>query len=333
MNSRFKELDGLRGIAALGVVLFHYTGSTVRHDPDFPFRLTIGMYGVQLFFVISGFVIYYTLERCASIRDFAFTRFSRLYPTYWVALGLSAIATLIDSGDIWLAGYALNATMLQEFFGVSNVDMVFWSLTVELAFYTRMALFFVLNVLHRVTTICWIWLLASLGWAFTDKAVDVPEAVDTFVILEHVPYFVAGIMFMRVHREGFKLTYTSVILAAATVITIANGLSGAIVALIVFSVVALAVRGNLRFLTHPVLVWLGMISYALYVTHWGVGWHALHALQDLGIPSIASLLIMTAFALALATAITYWVEKPALHWLRQRYSQVRSKSLASEAKP
>ena len=134
MQGRFKELDLLRGIAALAVVLYHYTGHAVKYY-RFPFHFSIGSYGVPLFFTISGFVIFWTLEKCVTIRDFAVSRFIRLYPTYWAALGLLFVATLLSGEQPWLRAYAVNATMLQAFVGVDHLDIVYWSLSVELMFY------------------------------------------------------------------------------------------------------------------------------------------------------------------------------------------------------
>src|SRR3954454_2537178 len=98
-EGRFQELDVLRGLAALAVVLFHYL---TRYDQiytprgDVPFGFPFGTSGVELFFVISGFVIFMTLARCASASDFLISRFSRLYPTYWAAVLLTWII-----GSMW----------------------------------------------------------------------------------------------------------------------------------------------------------------------------------------------------------------------------------------
>ena len=81
------ELDALRGMAAMAVVVFHYT-TRARNNGVQLFDFEIGHYGVQLFFCVSGFVIYWTLERSKTLMDFAVSRFSRLYPAYWAAIAL-----------------------------------------------------------------------------------------------------------------------------------------------------------------------------------------------------------------------------------------------------
>jgi peptidoglycan/LPS O-acetylase OafA/YrhL len=138
-DGRLEELDVLRGVAALCVVLSHYTSYCARYFGAGPFGVYLGtiygFYAVELFFMISGFVIYFTLERSVTWKDFAFSRATRLYPAYWTALTLMVVLDHVVFGKpFWAGGYIVNLTMLQEFIGFPNLDIVFWSLTVEIAF-------------------------------------------------------------------------------------------------------------------------------------------------------------------------------------------------------
>src|SRR5215510_1508370 len=129
-TGRLEEVDVLRGLAALCVVVSHYTTLCVKHFLEAPFGLRLdtiyGFYSVQLFFVISGFVISLTIDKSRTWRDFAFSRFSRLYPTYWAALTLMVVLELLVFGkEPWISGTIANLTMLQEFIGFGNLDNVF----------------------------------------------------------------------------------------------------------------------------------------------------------------------------------------------------------------
>ena len=90
---RIDYLDGLRGIAILLVVLFHYCGPVyaeiVKCDSG-PFIPLVahGWVGVQLFFLISGFVILMTLEKCRSVSQFLYNRWIRLFPAMLIATGV-----------------------------------------------------------------------------------------------------------------------------------------------------------------------------------------------------------------------------------------------------
>jgi len=154
-SGRLAALDALRGVAALLVVVQHggeqlwsgfrsFTGGAVQ----------LGQLGVMAFFLVSGFVIPLSLERGRSLRRFVLTRVSRLYPAYW--LSLLAVLAAWQAGRFQVphpfgtdpAAWAVEATMLQAFSGVPNLQGQYWSLAFELIFYSIAAVLFVLR-LHR----------------------------------------------------------------------------------------------------------------------------------------------------------------------------------------
>ncbi len=90
MSKRLVELDSLRGLAALAVVCFHFSEVTAL----FPFFLPFST-AVDLFFMISGFVIFLSIDKTATWKEFVFKRFQRLYPT--TSVSLPARFTLIQS--------------------------------------------------------------------------------------------------------------------------------------------------------------------------------------------------------------------------------------------
>lgn len=83
MSSRISYLDGHRGIAILAVVFFHAYArwsDIVPYGEEYKNPFKFGWLGVQLFFLISGFVILMTLEKCANFGDFLYKRWLRLFP-------------------------------------------------------------------------------------------------------------------------------------------------------------------------------------------------------------------------------------------------------------
>jgi peptidoglycan/LPS O-acetylase OafA/YrhL len=336
-GGRFEELDVLRGAAALCVVLSHYASHCARFLGEAPFGVALdtmyGFYAVQLFFMISGFVIYYTLERSASWKDFAFSRVSRLYPAYWTALTLMVLVQQVVFGKpLWVGGYVVNLTMLQEFVGFGNLDNVFWSLTVELAFYAIMGLLFALGLLPRIEVVAAMWLLVAVLWSLMDQylGIALPAMLSRVLILRHVPFFVAGIAFYLAARKRptrGRLALLVVSLGAAGLI---DGFWDAEVADVewravlrrlavagaLFGVFALAVIGWLRFSIAPLTLWLGTISYCLYLSHRNLGYATLFRLHEAGLAVWLSFLLTLAGALLLATVLTYGVERPALAALR-----------------
>ena len=135
-NKRLIELDVFRGIAALSVVLFHYTkryNITFKTNEMSQFEFSYGHYGVQLFFIISGFVIFMTLERCKNVFVFIKRRFIRLYPTFWISMIITFIVTSL-SGIIrferTFIDLVVNITMIPYLLGFKHIDGVYWSLEV-----------------------------------------------------------------------------------------------------------------------------------------------------------------------------------------------------------
>jgi peptidoglycan/LPS O-acetylase OafA/YrhL len=339
-DDRIKELDVLRGLAAGCVVLSHYSSYCARELGAGPFGVHLatvyGFYAVELFFMISGFVIYFTLERTATWKDFAFSRVSRLYPAYWTALTLMVVLESVVFGQrFWAGGYVVNSTMLQEFVGFSNLDNVFWSLTVELAFYMIMGLLFATGLLTSIQPVAAIWLALACLWSVVEQylRIPVPAAVPRLLIFQHVPFFVGGIVFYLIARKGRTPARLALLLSALAAAVVIDGLGDVeavavgwadiqgrlSVAAILFGIFALAVTGRLRRLVSPMLLWLGTISYSLYLSHHNLGYSTLFWLHDIGIPISVSFLVTLVAALMLATVLTYAVERPALRVLRQWY--------------
>ncbi|MEH7336910.1 acyltransferase, partial [Neobacillus drentensis] len=157
-GSRLKELDTFRGFAAISVVLYHFTifyDNAFGHVNNYPFKLYYGYFGVQLFFIISGFVIYMTLIKSANLKEFAFKRAARLYPAYITSVIITFFVTRSYSLDVLKVNYAdfiFNLTMIQGVIpgvGIDLVDGSYWSLGIEITFYIICALFLLFGLINR----------------------------------------------------------------------------------------------------------------------------------------------------------------------------------------
>jgi peptidoglycan/LPS O-acetylase OafA/YrhL len=330
-RSRLVEVDSLRGIAASMVLAFHFTykyDEVYHYQGDLPFSVPWGYLGVNLFFVISGFVIFMTLDRTRVAADFVVSRVSRLFPAYWTAIVLTFCITMVLGlpGKIvsWRIAL-LNLPMFHQLFGITPVDGVYWTLLVELLFYTFAFALYVTGNLRRVLPALWALLaLRVLYWAFAAFAgIDLPWRLRQLLILDYIPFFALGIVAFHFTRRHAGARYADGATAAAAIAVLALVESGllAAVALACFAAVWLAATGRLALLRARALVWLGTISYPLYLLHENIGWAVLRQLQMHDVAPMAAIGITVPVVLALAAAVSYSIEYPAMAWIRRKYRE------------
>lgn len=316
-KGRLIELDALRGIGAVLVVLFHLTTrfpQMFANADAVPLDLWEGEYRVLLFFALSGFAIFFTLDRITSVADFAVNRFARLFPAYWAAIPLTLIGVYagnIAKLQIPVTSVLINFTMLQGFFYLPSVDGVYWTLTVELGFYASMIGIWLLlgKRLDRFEPMLLPWL--ALKWLmFYWPAM--PSRLAMLLVLQYLPFFVIGMLHYRIwsgkRRWRDQLPY----FAAALVTLLATDqfdffLAGCGLALLF----AATLGGTMRFLCVAPLLWFGEISYPLYLVHENIGFVILLKGQALGVNHWISFGAALVAVVLLAWALHVFVEAPA----------------------
>ena len=196
---RLYSLQGLRGIAVLGVVLFHMMSVESKYsggDILLPAWLDFFQLGVDLFFVISGFVMVIVsrgrFQKSLETQRFLFNRLSRIYPTYWLYFFITLGVYLWQPGlvnsshggsNLWLSFLLLpNDKVL--------LVMVAWSLLFELWFYLMFTLFLFFKE-RRLPLILLLWAVALVVFNLLQSWQDYSPALK---IMLH-PYaleFIAG---------------------------------------------------------------------------------------------------------------------------------------------
>jgi peptidoglycan/LPS O-acetylase OafA/YrhL len=331
---RIGELDALRGLAAVAVMVFHYTGrygKDIGHIDKPPFELAMGNYGVQLFFLISGFVIFMTLEKTRTATDFVVSRFSRLYPAYWTSLMLSVLFVYtigMPDQQLPLTHLVANITMMQELLGFRHLDGVYWTLQIELLFYAQMLFWFLTGQLKRVHWIIALWLVVALSnHLFKVNGVHLSWTAGQLIIVDHIPFFAMGILFYKLyHGESRRLLNHAMIAACIAVIGVVREPVYLPVALICTTVFYLFVFGRLSWLQTAPFTFLGAISYSLYLLHQEIGfdiiWHLEH---DAQVTSSLAIAIAIVVSTILATLVTYCVERPVMRVIRKWWQQRRER--------
>jgi peptidoglycan/LPS O-acetylase OafA/YrhL len=167
INKRLEFLDALRFVAVMMVVVFHYTFNGIVNGKidsiqqvgwlvDFT---KYGYLGVELFFMISGYVIFFS-SQIGSASRFIVGRVVRLYPAYWVAVLFTSCFAFFWGGEmmsITLKMVVANLTMLQSFMNIGDVDGVYWTLLYELKFYAAVFFFLIIGYQRHLRSIFVYW--------------------------------------------------------------------------------------------------------------------------------------------------------------------------------
>ncbi|MFJ1973141.1 acyltransferase family protein [Streptomyces sp. NPDC087903] len=337
---RLYAIDGIRLMAALMVALHHYAGTRRVDQPhnlvwDRPvsdimptvYRFAAyGWIGVEIFFVISGFVI------CMSCwgrtpRQFFVSRVIRLYPAYWFATAFTT-AVLVALPGVWdrlrLRDVLLNLTMLQTGSGVRNVDGVYWTLWSELRFYLLFLAVVATGLTYRkVVVFCCVWGTAAML-----------APVSGFPLLELVAnpdgawYFIAGLALYLMHRFGRDLLLWGILAMAWLMgqrelgrrideVEHVSGWRGSVLIFTVFLLVMVAVAlGATDRVRWKWLVTAGSLTYPLYLVHYAAGTTVINRLRD---TMDARLLVATVIAafLALGWLVHRFVERPVAGLLKR----------------
>ncbi len=338
-QGRLLELDALRGIAAIVVVIFHFT--KIRPEAKW---LKVGVTGVDLFFIISGFVILMTLEKTVKWKDFAVSRFSRLYPTYWTCVTLTTLLICTHLGSFHKSfpnlawEYVANMTMFQKYFGVRNLDAPYWTMIVEMLFYIFMLIIFIFKKLKHIELIGTIMLIPVFIYStsfFNEHFPFLHQSISHWIPLaNHFPLFLAGIIFYKIKtdKHSFRRYLLIVICFICQLFLFDDGGRSFLfisfkpyvfMLLFYFILFTLYVNGYLKSLKNNFFLFLGSISFSLYLFHQLVG-------TKIIIPGLMTYLhfnywlsasIAFIIVIAVAYLISTIVEKPAMEYIRNKYKK------------
>ena len=301
--------------------------------------------GVDLFFIISGFVIFMTIKKSNDWKDFAWNRFARLYPAYWICVTFTAILMVVKykflvpaesyriSHDLWMQ-YLANMTMLQYYFGIANIDGPYWTLIIELCFYLTMILLFITRKLTYITIIGWAFTLfcANYSLPFVFNNFWFHKILMVFPLIGYFPFFYGGIMLYKMKFEqvtslrllafistlGFQCLMFSHCYENRNFVNIYQYCA---TLTFIYGVFLLFLFDKLALIVNPVTMWLGRVSYSLYLIHQYVGIRILipQAIEHLHVSFWVAAPMALSVVLILAHLINKYVEVPALFYLKGKY--------------
>ena len=355
-KKRINELESLRGVLALWVVVGHILPSAGILDTALgPFKfLAKGEYAVDVFIIMSGFFIFYLLDTAQEkYGHFILRRFLRVFPAYFVCLIISIlminvsvetlssldwqhpqnafrIQVLNDSLHQFIPHFVAHLTMLHGLVPPSllpNSQYAFigqaWSISLEWQFYfVAPFLFYAIQKKKPVLT----FFLLGISCFFYYLFKSTPQGF----LFSQVPFFFLGILSFYMWKNyrcivSFSEQQWGLVMPVAVALTLlfTHEIPTTLWVLVFVSVISLQENSELvlekiicRLLNNKVMLYLGKISYSVYLCHifvmYGVMYCLGHFFPELEQLSYLALLLILVFSLTILVAhLLYdWVEKP-----------------------
>jgi hypothetical protein len=281
---RFTYIDALRGIAALSVVFYHMRAALLEGGVSWwpqELEILVGQMslGVQVFFVLSGFVIAYSLREMKAnaryVGNFVVRRSLRLDPPYWASMGLvmvlASVSNLVFTDRVAelpsLSSILAHMFYAQDLLGIPQIEAIYWTLCMEFQFYL---VFVLLLWASRKWAPAWrsaLWSgLLFLSIACAKGVVDLPIPG---LFLTHWYMFFVGVLGWWALNGEIKVRWFALAMLTIGVSLIDSApLETIVVLATIGSIFAIGRKGALTTTwNRPWIQYLGKISYSLYLIH------------------------------------------------------------------
>ncbi|RYE37218.1 MAG: acyltransferase [Sphingobacteriaceae bacterium] len=318
LKKELYQIDYLRAVAATGVCLFHFTCGNSKFLPHYNLiyeTLRFGYLGVDIFFIVSGFIICYSFPKnykIISFFSFFKKRLLRVHPPYLMSIALTILvaytAAIYTHNPVHVSGLNLlyHFFYLNNFTDVTYITGVYWTLGIEFQFYIIIGLLFNLmnKSVYYLSGI--IIILLFLNWIKIDT---------TNLILEHTPLFCIGIL---LYFYLFDCQYPKVILLflLATSLAILGYNQTASFYTSLFTICIIYIP----FTKNKFIQFLSGISYSLYLVHIPVGGRVINLCLKFTHNNYEKYLaVFIALVVSIITAYFFHfiIEKPAIRWSKK----------------
>lgn len=333
-------MDALRGFAAFIVAVSHYaiflSENSISLGPISSFDMRAA--GVQIFFIISGLVIFMTLDRSKGIGQFWWNRVARLYPAYLCCLGIASVVLLFSSFEIrsvTTAELFSNLILPLGLFGGNFADPSYWTLTLEVCFYAYISIaYFGIKFINKASgrsfsisnhpvliSVFVVWSLI----AFFLRAFDSisPQSPLGFALnIQYAHLFVAGMGLYLLMQQKYTAS-TALLMSSILLSGYQHGhpfeLNTTVKTIGYIGLVAISASGLIKPLAWAVFRFSGAISYSFYLIHQVFGYFVILCCLNIFANGYFAMIMAIAFSTIVAWQVRTRVEIPAQRWLRDRY--------------
>lgn len=344
-ENRIDFLDGMRGLAILAVVFYHYLAQIYGVPRSSFYNLHTPLYfgylGVPLFFAVSGYVIFMTLDNTRNFGGFMVRRWIRLFPAMLVATLLipvvayflpyryGGIPKLIDL----VPGLSLlGANAISALTGIhtDGLERGFWTVYVEVRFYVMFGIFYYLLGKRKaffsmtalsIALLGLMQLSTLMGGAYAERGQNI---FGKILIGHHLPWFLLG---MYIYLFNFKQQHVVLLLIVGNILAFNRSSVGSLLAT---SILIFIIYGAFNIPTiqsmfrSRLLLFFGFVSYPLYLFNDSIGRGivlGLHKYAGESVPFEVFSLVALAIILPPVWCIAKYIEPTMQRWLKRRLLQ------------
>ena len=340
-TKRIYQIDLFRFIAAFGIMLVHYLYRGYRADnlTDLSFTelgdwMKYFFVFIDLFFIISGFVIALSIKG-KSLSEYLRSRVLRIFSVYWICVLITYLVIVFFGAPRFhatLVQFLANLTLMHDLLNIESIDGVYWTMVVEVKFYLLSVLYLASKKYRdiKIEHCAYLWLALSILYVFF-KSSSIMYFANVFLIFEWAPAFIAGMLLAKIYKTKRINTIDTISLLTCVGLSMYHRLiyiqkamvhfnTEASIPMVLFLIflmyliVFLVVQNKLKFLNKPFFLYLGILTYPLYLLHQYIGYIIFNNLMDY-VNKYVLLSGTILFMLALSYSLNRWIEAPLTKYL------------------